>query len=189
MDGDKSKLKGSPSRDEFKYWHKNALPQSYYGCDLDYLCVTKSPLPGIIAAFDYKESNDSISFTEVIAYNDLNAKGIAVYIVQSTARSDFASFNVSLFIKGNHLPNPPTYETQVLLKDATQEQFIEWEGKLRQTWMSERKPAITVLPKEQMTDVQGVAWLLSLRLDRLPGVLRWLAGRFDELLKAKDKTA
>ena len=68
---DKTKiLKGSPSRDSFKQLHKSHCPQSYYACDLDFILVAKYPFR-IIAFIDYKKHSDKITFSEVIAYNEL----------------------------------------------------------------------------------------------------------------------
>lgn len=38
-------------------------------------------------------------------------------------------------------------------------------------------------------DVRGYDWLRTIPLERIPGLLKWLGGRLDELLKAKDKAA
>jgi hypothetical protein len=51
-----STIYGSPRRDRFKQRHK-LLSKEFYGCDLDFVLVTKTPVPDVIAVLDYK-SND-----------------------------------------------------------------------------------------------------------------------------------
>ena len=80
MDKRKLDLKGSPSRDEFKYQHKRKLPSNFYATDLDLALVETDE--GIVAFLDYKNPRDLLTFTETLAYNQL-IEIAPVYIIVS----------------------------------------------------------------------------------------------------------
>ena len=80
MNSNKKLLKGSPSRDIFKQMHKT-LPGRFYACDIDFVLVENRP-PYILAFLDFKLPYDSVTFTEILAYNRLLAVA-PIYIVES----------------------------------------------------------------------------------------------------------
>lgn len=126
----KRDLKGSPLRDAFKLWHKQQLPRSFYGCDVDYLVIEKSP-PGIVAALDFKHPLDTISFTEVIAYNAWLRVGIPVYIVES---EDLVKWTIKQYLGGNERPDPPEVWLQVVCCCWNKDAYQTWENGLRSQW-------------------------------------------------------
>lgn len=129
MDEATRKLKGSPSRDTFKQKHKQ-LSKSLYACDLDFVLVSKKPDPCIVAALDYKASYDKVTFSEVIAYNSLKAKGIRVYIVEG-GRDAEPPFSIKRWDGGNHLPFPPVVNLTHVFTAKTWAEFEWWEKQLR----------------------------------------------------------
>lgn len=126
----KRDLKGSPLRDAFKHWHKQSLPRAFYGCDVDYLIIEKAP-PGIVAVLDFKHPLDTISFTEVIAYNTWLKVGIPVYIVES---SDLVKWTIKRYVGGDEKPQPPEACVQVVRVCESGDAYRTWEGELRQAW-------------------------------------------------------
>lgn len=163
MDDQKRGLSGSPARDGFKKLHKEICDASFYGCDLDFLCVAKTP-PGIVAALDYKEPRDTISFSEVIAYNDLLARDIQVFIVQSSHKAGFDKFTIMKYLGGDFRPNPPLCKLEAVLENVPPHRYREWEARLRSDWIRKQKakqeaqkpnpPMLTIVktPAEQMLD-------------------------------------
>jgi hypothetical protein len=132
MDEGKKALKGSPSRDTFKRLHKD-LDRSLWACDLDFVLVEKEPYPDIVAVLDYKQKNDAITFTEVIAYNALSQRGIPVYVVQGDAETGV--FEISKYQGGHH--RVPRYELKEVYATKSWEDFGEWERLLRE-WSRQR---------------------------------------------------
>lgn len=128
---DKRDLKGSPSRDEFKHWHKQGA-RNAYALDMDLMFVEKSP-PGIVAATDYKLNlhRDPITFSEVIAYNDYVERGIPVYIIVSEC---LETFDIYRYMSGDWRPFPPVYTLQPVLKGASQAEYWRWELAIREEW-------------------------------------------------------
>src|SRR5262245_4425800 len=61
-------LKGSPSRDRFKYLHKQMLPKTAWACDLDLVLIAKTPDAFIPAILDAKMPGDDLTFAEAIGY-------------------------------------------------------------------------------------------------------------------------
>lgn len=125
----KQSLKGSPSRDCFKYMHKQTC-KDHWACDLDFIWVTKSPQPDIVAALDYKMYGDDVTFTEVIAYNALLMRGISVFIVQGCAET--GSFNVHRYVGGHHLK--PRYTLLFVRKTDSWGEFHAWEAEIRKAY-------------------------------------------------------
>lgn len=119
-------IKGSSSRDTFKYMHKQQC-KDHWGCDLDFIWVMKSPHPDIVAGLDFKAYGDEVTFTEVIAYNALLMRGIAIYIVEGNAES--GEFVVYKYIGGHHYK--PSYTLQKVEKTETWEQFHRWQASIR----------------------------------------------------------
>lgn len=146
MDAQKRKLKGSKTRDQFKYLHKNLLNRSFYALDSDLELVEKHP-PFIVARLDFKCLGDSISFTEGIAYNEYTEKLAPIYIIEAQCRarefiemdSETHRFNVYQYIQADWHPNPVEVEQELLHENLTWDELGEWEGKLRQYWRKQRK--------------------------------------------------
>lgn len=164
MDKSKQELKGSPSRDMFKYWHKK-LSKYLYACDIDFTLVAKCRSDRrrdhVVGILDYKESNDNVTFTEAIAYNNFIAAGFPVYLVRSTCidpplqpctcectcgaddvqreRMEQSKFIIYKILSCDPRKNPPTCELDrdcVTFTDSWEE-FEEWEEELRNTRLRE----------------------------------------------------
>ena len=124
----KRALKGSPTRDAFKHWHKQSpIPRAFYATDLDFIFVRKHP-PGIAAILDYKTSRDRVTFAECIAYNAL-VEHYPVYIVVS--EEPFENFEISQFLGGDWKPEPPKITYGPVCRLASVQEFIQWESKIR----------------------------------------------------------
>jgi hypothetical protein len=121
---------GSDSRDQFKLLHKQKLDKKLWACDIDFVLVEKHPFPDIIAALDFKVSGDSISFSEVIAYNSLIRRGIPVYIVQGDQVSGV--FKIQIYCGGNH--TQPRYDILPIATTTGWPEFELWEQNLRAVW-------------------------------------------------------
>lgn len=82
MDERTKRQKGSPYRDAFKHWHKNAKGQCSkdIGIDIDFMVVEFSGEPNI-AVLDVKMPGEKPTDTEVVAYRGLESKDIPVYFV------------------------------------------------------------------------------------------------------------
>jgi hypothetical protein len=119
--------KGSPSRDTFKRMHKE-LSKTFWACDLDFVLVDKLPVPDIVAVLDYKQSDDDITFSEVIAYNALMGRGLPVYVVVGDAEA--GSFIIYHYRGGNH--RKPRVDMQEVRRTENWQQFAEWEQSVRQ---------------------------------------------------------
>lgn len=119
--------KGSPSRDLFKRKHKD-LSKKFYACDLDFVFVEKEPYPDIIAVIDYKkDTDDNITFSEVVAYNALMRRGITVYIV--TGDAEVGSFIIYRYEGGHHLK--PRWVIKEVFRCDNWQGFSQWEESLR----------------------------------------------------------
>lgn len=120
-------LKGSKSRDEFKRRHKD-LDKRFYACDMDFMFVAKQPFPDIIAVIDYKkDTDDAITFAEVIAYNALNRRGLAVYVV--TGDAEIGSFLIYRYDGGHHAK--PRKKLTHIETCKSWSEFADWEQRLR----------------------------------------------------------
>lgn len=152
--------KGSPSRDKFKWLHKQMLPTTAYALDADLELVSKKPMPFIVALLDFKVTGDSVSFTEAIAYKARISSPlpyyVPVYIIEASPifRNEDATpamhrFTVYQLVDADYRPNPPTAELKLIAKDLTWEGLSGWEMTLRanreeeiRQWMARTKPSI-----------------------------------------------
>jgi len=121
--------KGAPSRDAFKFQHKK-LCRQFYACDLDFVFVEKVPVPDIVAAVDYKTSQDTITFAEVIAYNALMRRGIPVYIVSGDVET--GQFAIGKYVGGHH--GKPRYDVKHVANTGNWDEFEAWEMSLRNAY-------------------------------------------------------
>lgn len=129
MEDSKKQLKGSPSRDAFKHWHKT-LSSHLYGTDFDFVLVRKYPQPGIVAIIDFKKLNegDEISFSECIAYNDA-IKHWPMFIVYS--QEPFDKFSIWEYLGGNPYPNPPEINLKHACNLTNAKEYEKWEMSIR----------------------------------------------------------
>ena len=128
MDEIKKELKGSEKLDMFKYMHKK-LNRSYYAADGDLVLITKYPSPGVVAYLDYKANGDSVTFSEVILYNEW-LKTKPVYIVQGNDPEN-GPFDIYSYLGGNYIPDPPDVELQYICTVETWAEFEQWEKSIR----------------------------------------------------------
>lgn len=132
-------LKGSESRDHFKYLHKQKLDSDCYALDSDLELVAKNPEPFIVARLDFKLEGDKISFSEVIAYNQLieATPVIPVYVIEAQKpfvdeNCDNHTFAVKKYLGGDHRPYPePEYDLQPLYEGLGWEGLNCWERLIR----------------------------------------------------------
>jgi hypothetical protein len=141
MDPKKRELKGSPSRDRFKQWHKT-LDGSLYASDFDLVLVEKFHKDAadgfIVANLEYKEKRDDITFAEAHAYNDCLRLGIPVYFVKSEKEdSEMGRFYISQYLGGNPKPRRPGVNLKFLAKTANSDEYQDWERKLRNLRLKE----------------------------------------------------
>lgn len=122
---------GSPSRDRFKRKHKD-LCRSFFSCDIDFVFVEKTPFPDIVAAIDYKQTGDDVTFSESIAYTALVRRGIPVYIV--TGDVETGQFIIKEYIGGHHRKPIARYGNE--LECDSWDQFQQWEQWLRNQYRS-----------------------------------------------------
>lgn len=137
MDDNKKNLKGSPSRDEFKWRHKK-LRRNLYGSDLDYSLVEFQP-EGIAGFIDFKKDHDCISTTEVILYNTISFIA-PVFIVQGddleNGRFDIYRYYLTdiksekpLAEKITSVENWHEYEQwEILIRQAYKKQDDDWKN-------------------------------------------------------------
>lgn len=126
MNENTKQQKGSPSRDTFKRKHKD-LDKTLWACDLDFVLVDKSPVPDIVAVLDYKQADDNITFSEVIAYNALMGRGLPVYVVVGDA--EVGAFIIYHYRGGNH--KKPRCDMAEVCRTADWQEFADWEKTLR----------------------------------------------------------
>jgi len=129
MDDRTRNLKGSPSRDNFKWKHKFG-PSKLYACDADFILVSKTP-PGIVAVLDHKLNLNSgaVTFSEVLAYNEFLRLGIDVYLV--VTNDEITTYDIHQYLGGNFKPNPPTFDSAVIESNLDDSAFWAWEKELR----------------------------------------------------------
>ncbi len=132
--------KGSETRDYFKLLHKKELSSAFYALDSDLELVEKKPQPFIVARVDFKLKNDSISFAEVIAYNQLvempEPWKVPVYIIEALppfvgVEPTEHRFTVYRYVHGDWRPDPPSVKLELVGKDLTWEGLGAWEKELR----------------------------------------------------------
>ena len=126
MENGKQKIKGSDSRDHFKFMHKQSHP-GHYACDLDFVLVRKDP-DGIVALLDYKSRLDEVTFSEVVTFNDFINRGIPVYIIVGDAYA--GCFEILRYMGGNKLK--PRYTLKSLCRTQCWEDFHKWESAIRE---------------------------------------------------------
>jgi len=137
VDTKKRNLKGSPSRDAFKHWHKR-LPGYFYACDLDFVLVSKEP-PGIIAVLDYKQPGDKVTFAEVLAYNALLQQDIPLFIVSGREELGFERLKIYRYNGGNWKPEPPDIDKELIMETHTRQEFADWEAELRANYKAQSR--------------------------------------------------
>ena len=130
MDEGKRKLTGSKAHDIFKQKHKE-LACWFYACDADLVLVSKHP-PGTVAYLDYKMSDDCVTFSEALQYNEW-MKTAPVYIVWSDYPKT-GPFRIDRYLGGNWRPEPPEVTLEYECDCETWTDFEEWERTLRQTY-------------------------------------------------------
>lgn len=126
-DSSKRSLIGSESRDQFKREHKNH-GRDLYASDADLVLISKTP-PGVVAYLDYKIALDSVTFAETILYNEWMATR-PVYVIVGQNPVD-GPFDVYRYEGGDWRPDPPQYDSRLVLHCATYADLAEWERKLR----------------------------------------------------------
>lgn len=131
MDKRKLELIGSPTRDKFKQKHK-ILDNRLYACDIDFIFVSKYP-PKIVGILDLKTGRDNISFSEVIAYNNLKDLGIDIYIAYTNDDNKMSEgrFDIYKYISGDFKPNPPDVKIFLVSSCNSWEDFEKWEKSIR----------------------------------------------------------
>ncbi|AFH21527.1 hypothetical protein OSG_eHP3_00070 [environmental Halophage eHP-3] len=142
MNSDKRALEGSKNRDRFKRLHKNLHPQ-FYALDIDLALVEKnihngSEFPCIVSFIDFKMPGDRATFTEVLTYNQFLSNGVPVHLIESESKKfheqtrEEHRFKIKKYRGGNWRPNPPEYNTETVVSNATWEDLADWENGLRQ---------------------------------------------------------
>lgn len=136
MSDRRREVMGSPTRDLFKQLHKQRLPSYMFACDVDLRWVEKNPY-GVVAELDVKVGGrDTVTFTEVIGYNDDIRVGRKVFIVQAADQEALAAyrFTVRQYLGGNPGPNPVVVRYgEPFLIDGFEE-FAAWEARERAEW-------------------------------------------------------
>jgi len=135
-------LQGSEARDLFKRLHKQQAPSDFYALDVDLELVSKggtaacAPAPEVIARIDFKRPDDSLEFSEVLAYNRMLMQGIPVFIVECAA-ADFVGkrpanhrFTVHRYCGGD-FADPVNTVTKTVGVGLSWGQLVEWERCLR----------------------------------------------------------
>ena len=128
LDENKQHLQGSESRDIFKRSHKEKLGGWCYASDIDLVIVRKTP-PGIVAYFDYKKPRDSITFAEVLVYNEL-MRSHDVFIIESS-NPESGPFDIYKYQGGDFRPEPPTIRKELVRRGITWDEFQMFEDELR----------------------------------------------------------
>lgn len=136
MDEEKRQLRGSPSRDAFKRWHKE-LPGGFYATDVDFALVSKNP-PGVIAMIEYKRPDEDILFSQVLLYNNELKNGTPVYIVSGRMMPDgeMGPFKIYRYLGGDWRPEPPDVEKELVFEGLHGADFERWESSLRAKYRS-----------------------------------------------------
>lgn len=140
--------KGSPSRDKFKWLHKQLMPASCWALDSDLELIEKSPFPFIVARIDFKLFGDGISFTEAISYHQLITQPppytIPVYVIVADRNFKIDEvqhtshrFDVWKMTSANYRPDPPIWTGDKVLEQASWDELKEWELELRKQRQAE----------------------------------------------------
>lgn len=133
QDTRKQELKGSESRDQFKYLHKK-LDKKFYACDIDFVLVDKYPFR-IVAFLDYKGRFEKVTFSEVIAYNYLLTIA-PLYIIRSRD-VETGPFDIWSYLGGDPQPEPPVIKDELVRQCESWNDLGEWEHELR---LNSRRP-------------------------------------------------
>lgn len=151
--------KGSPSRDHFKWLHKQLLPKDAWAINSDLELVAKYPRPFIVARLDFKVKGDFISFAEAISYKQLIdlpfPHTVPVYIIETERNfknddepTENHRFTVQHLLDCDYRPNPPTTKVETVAANLTWDGLKEWEMNLRSqraqqmaTWIQTRRVA------------------------------------------------
>jgi len=133
-------LQGSQAADAMKRWHKTLSPK-FYGCDLDFVFVQRSPYK-IIAIIDYKERNSDLSaanglhFSSAVAYFDLMRSGYRVFIVffdwKPNCIPEFENIDIWQLTSIDPKPNPPKTTGKRVLANGTIKDLELWEKNIRE---------------------------------------------------------
>lgn len=142
---DKYNLKGSPSRDAFKFWHKQKR-ESFYGGDIDFFLIEKvyvnnHPHAKIIALLDFKTNTEKLTFVEVAAYEHFRNLGFQIFIIHANVvfkndnsvdlAESFQRFAIYKYIAGDWKPRPPRYELKTIKSNITPDEYWQWETNIR----------------------------------------------------------
>jgi len=140
---DKRHLKGSERRDDFKWGHKQQpFPSSFYACDIDFCLITHNP-PGIVALLDVKFPSESVTFAEVIAYNNWIAVNIPVYIIEARDSIN-GPFTVRPYLGGDWHHKPPIVQYGRPIVCNTRQDLADWEGSIRAAYRTEKANELDV---------------------------------------------
>ena len=134
MDNKTRNLRGSQSRDTFKYMHKQCCSPKFYASDLDFMLVEP---PGLVACLDFKLPGQEVTFAEVLAYNVL-LKTSPVYIVESPS-PEAGPFKIYQYLGGDWHSRPPSVELVFVCACEGWGAFSRWEGQLRQEYRRQSK--------------------------------------------------
>ncbi len=123
--------KGSTLNDLIKLLHKLRLPPHMFGCDVDLMIVEKNP-DCIVAFKDFKRIGEQVTFSEVIAYNQL-MKVAPIYLIYAGSEQDAQNgvLTVYRYLGGNRGPNPPTIRMELYARLQSWEEYRRWEQELR----------------------------------------------------------
>lgn len=131
MDKRTAELKGSPLRDLYKQLHKAKLAPHMVGCDLDFVIVEKDP-DCIVAFKDVKRYGEKVTFSEVIAYNQLlRLAPLYLLYAENEEALEVGKFIVHRYLGGNRRPNPPTIQTEIYARLDNWNDYQRWEQELR----------------------------------------------------------
>jgi len=138
-------LMGSPARDRFKWLHKQQAPGKFYAINSDLELVSKHPRPFIVARLDFKLRGDTVSFAEVISYNQLILTPmpyfVPVYVIECLSdiqdEPDTHLFNIYRYEESDPYPFPPDISQTTLCERVTWLEFVAWERQLRVQRMKE----------------------------------------------------
>ena len=129
MNANTKSQKGSPSRDIFKWAHKQYTSKLFFATDLDLVLVSKNPYR-IIAALDFKRGGDKVTFAEAVLYRKWLAGNNRIFIVISDNPKS-GPFIIKELSQVDPKPEPPEcfYSQKFTLDDWRE--FNDWEDGLR----------------------------------------------------------
>lgn len=131
MDKRMRNLQGSELRDVFKRLHKQKLPNWMFGCDVDFALVEKRPY-SIVAFVDVKRQGELVTFTEVVAYNELRKTApVFLAVVMDEDALERGEFRMVRYLGGDPRPNPPDYQVKTVARLASWKEWQDWERELR----------------------------------------------------------